>query len=486
MNKKSVQELSKPASNENAAGDFVPASKRKAPDSGAIYAKTDVRYWRNRLFRNSYHRNGQRHEVADWCIKIAHAGRRETINLRTANQAAAVQKAADIYRTLVSSGWDAVLDLCKPKPVKVPKPATVGEFIAAASSLATARPVSVWEYAGALRQIVADVAGLDRSDRTKWAGRTGGAQAWRDKVDALPLSCLTPSAVHAWRLATLKKAGADLAKQRAAKTTINSVIRKANCLFARKIIRHLDRSLMLPPHPFAEVEFFERQSMRYESKIDAAALIAAAREELGGDASKLELWKAFVLLMFAGLRRNEADKLRWASVDFAAGLLRIEDHEHFQPKCETSKGAVELDGEVIAMMRGWRAVDPGLYVLRSRVAPVTTANQRRYRANRTFDALMAWLRGHGITAEKALHELRKEAGSVVAQRHGIFAASRFLRHSDIKLTSAHYVDKKGRVTVGLGGLLNESPATDAPESNITPFPAPVKLAGSQGLERKTA
>jgi hypothetical protein len=99
---------------------------------------------------------------------------------------------------------------------------------------------------------------------------------------------------------------------------------------------------------------------------------------------------------------------------------------------------------------------------------------------------MAWLRGHGITAEKALHELRKEAGSVVAQRHGIFAASRFLRHSDIKLTSAHYVDKKGRVTVGLGGLLNESPARDAPETNITPFPAPMKLAGSHETERKTA
>ncbi|MBK8091512.1 MAG: tyrosine-type recombinase/integrase [Verrucomicrobiaceae bacterium] len=450
------------------------------------YAKSDARYWRTRIYRNSYTYKGQLRESLHWCMKIEHAGRRETLNLRTGNQAAAAQKAADIYRTLMSLGWDAVLEKCKPKPVQAPKAATVGEFITAAFAVSTARPVTLWEYAGALRQIVADVAGVRRDDRTKWGGRSGGAKAWRDKVDVLPLSCLTPDAVHAWRLATLKKVGANMAAQRAAKVTINSVIRKAACLFARKVLRHLDRALILPANPFSEVEFFERQSMRYESKIDTGALIAAAREELGGDATKLELWKAFVLLMFAGLRRNEVDKLRWASVDFAAGVLRIEEHEHFSPKCETSKGAVELDAEVIAMMRGWRAKEPGLYVLRSRVAPLTDANQRHYRANRTFAALTRWLREHGVTADKALHELRKEAGSVVADKHGIFAASRFLRHSDIKLTSAHYVDKKSRVTVGLGGLLTLSPANDEPASNITPFPAPVHLARSHEPERKTA
>jgi hypothetical protein len=43
----------------------------------------------------------------------------------------------------------------------------------------------------------------------------------------------------------------------------------------------------------------------------------------------------------------------------------------------------------------------------------------------------------------------------VAQDHGIYAASRFLRHADIGITSAHYVDKKERITLGLGALLGE-------------------------------
>jgi integrase len=60
------------------------------------------------------------------------------------------------------------------------------------------------------------------------------------------------------------------------------------------------------------------------------------------------------------------------------------------------------------------------------------------------------------TAEKPLHELRKEFGSQLADKHGIYVASRMLRHSDIAVTAAHYIDKKSRKTVGLGNLLTRT------------------------------
>ncbi len=68
-----------------------------------------------------------------------------------------------------------------------------------------------------------------------------------------------------------------------------------------------------------------------------------------------------------------------------------------------------------------------------------------------------------MTAEKALHELCKEAGSLVCATHGIHAASRFLRHADIAITAAHYLDKKQPVTVGFGALAAPmtQPATGA-------------------------
>src|SRR4051812_43670546 len=87
MNKKNVQDVSE---------------KRK-------YAKTDSRHWGPRLFRNTFTKDGVVHETAAWCIKLAYAGRRETINLGTGNQGSAATEAAKIYKLLLSKGWNAVL-----------------------------------------------------------------------------------------------------------------------------------------------------------------------------------------------------------------------------------------------------------------------------------------------------------------------------------------------------------------------------------------
>jgi hypothetical protein len=60
-----------------------------------------------------------------------------------------------------------------------------------------------------------------------------------------------------------------------------------------------------------------------------------------------------------------------------------------------------------------------------------------------------------VTTKTPLHSLRKEFGSRVAAEHGIYAASRLLRHADITTTAQYYLDKKKRVTSGLGRLLKD-------------------------------
>ena len=64
-----------------------------------------------------------------------------------------------------------------------------------------------------------------------------------------------------------------------------------------------------------------------------------------------------------------------------------------------------------------------------------------------------WLKGHGVTSAKPLHELRKAFGSAICERAGIHQASRSLRHSDIRVTAGVYVDSRSRTSVGLGHLL---------------------------------
>jgi hypothetical protein len=76
-----------------------------------------------------------------------------------------------------------------------------------------------------------------------------------------------------------------------------------------------------------------------------------------------------------------------------------------------------------------------------------------------------WLRSKGITAQKSLHELRKEAGFLLAKESGLFAARLFLRHSSPQTTALHYLDKKQRLSTGLGSLLSAA----VPPANVTPI-----------------
>jgi hypothetical protein len=63
-----------------------------------------------------------------------------------------------------------------------------------------------------------------------------------------------------------------------------------------------------------------------------------------------------------------------------------------------------------------------------------------------FQRLYEWLRAKGVSANKPLHELRKEIGALIATKHRIFAASTYLRHADITTTARHYADHKARIS----------------------------------------
>ena len=200
--------------------------------------------------------------------------------------------------------------------------------------------------------------------------------------------------------------------------------------------------------PFDGVAFYERESMRYHSTVDIEALIPAAMREL-----PQEQLKIFLLATMAGLRRNEIDKLPWSAFRWNEGVIRIETTQHFAPKTSDSGGDVPIEKELAALFRGWHAKAKGDFVIEADGEPVSGTSYAYYRANRHFDALTAWLRAKGVTAPKPLHELRKEFGSQLCAKYGIYAASRMLRHTDIAITAQHYLDQKERVTFGMGNLL---------------------------------
>jgi integrase len=418
------------------------SKRRRAPQG---LGKADVRYWQQVVFFPTYTRGGVTHRVPHLAVKLQHGGRRETIPLGTSNKAAAATKAKDFYLTLKAAGWDAALakfQINGRRPGGIVT--TVGEFIAEAKATWSGDQKTLADYARAFRKMVADIFQIEGGKR-KYDHRTGGRDEWINRIDSTKLRDVTPDRLQKWKVAFLNRAGTDPMRKRRAAISVNSLLRQAKSLFAPAVLKFVKVD---GGSPFTDIRFEPRQSMRYQSSFDIEALIKAAQAELSQ-----EQFKIFLLAAMAGLRRNEIDKLEWAAFDWQRGLICIRTTAVFSPKSEDSTGDVEVDAEVMELFQGYRARSTSSFVVASPVAARPGASYSNYRCEKTFAALAKWLRAHGVKAARPLHTLRKEFGSQVCAHHGIYAASRALRHADIGITGQHYLDKRQRTPAGLGKFL---------------------------------
>jgi hypothetical protein len=446
----------------NSTADKKSAAKR-------TLSRTHADYWRSRLFRRAYQHDGQQKEVNDLYVRIQHGGRREFFGLNTTNQDAAAVKARDIFTFLKANGWDATLAKFKPDADGQAKlDVTIGDYLAAVDNTRKLRARTFDNYRRCLRTIVAESFGIrPKKNESKYDYRTGGHEAWMQRIDEIRLERLTPERVNQWKRERVASTGHAPAAIASARRTVNTYIRCARSLFSPALVREL-KGLKLPAtFPFAGVELEVAGSQKYVSKINAQTIIAAARSELRE--ADPETYKAFLLGLFAGMRKAEIDSCEWRMLDFSSNVLRLEETEWLSLKTRDSAADIAVDPEVMAELR---ALKPGStdksvkwsqFVLQSPRAPQPNALRPFYRAEATFDQLYAWLRAKGIRANKPLHELRKEVGAVIATEQGIYAASKFLRHSDITTTARHYADQKARINVGLGKFLNNA-ISSSPQS----------------------
>jgi hypothetical protein len=127
------------------------------------FAKTDVRFWQDRLFRETYRKNGALRETSHWSARIQHAGRRERF-----------------------------------PPIE--------------------------GYATAFRKIVADLFGF-ASDPSKFDYPSGGRAEWLTKVHAVELSEVTPAKIQEWKQSFLTVAGNDPLALRKARISVNTFLR---------------------------------------------------------------------------------------------------------------------------------------------------------------------------------------------------------------------------------------------------------------------
>ena len=306
-------------------------------------------------------------------------------------------------------------------------------------------PKTIESYSAALRKIASDVFRLSSNSRRA---------DWRQQVGNIKLDKLTNELIENWRTDFIKRGSTNPLAEKSARVSANSTIGRARSLFGSEVIARVKDIIEIPnPVPFAGIKVERVRPTRYRSTFDIATLIASAKEELAF--AKPEQFKIFLLASMAGLRRNEIDKLPWAAFRWDEGLIRIEATEFFRPKSHESAGDVVVDSELLEIFRGYHARAKNDFVIESKNEPDNSKCFEHYRCHAEFGELIAWLRSKGVVSRTPLHALRKEFGSQINARYGLFAASSMLRHADSKTTVGHYIENKQRSVLGFGHLLKD-------------------------------
>lgn len=390
-----------------------------------------------------------------WFIKLQKDCERQTFSTKRVNKAEAAAVAKEIYEHLKEHCMDATLKKYgeKREPGAV---TTIGDLIKKVEEAWLGQPRTLNDYCTSLRRVTSEI-----------------KKVTRDKADAVKIADLSHGEIELWRSAYIKGPGSNHAKKAAAQTSANSILRGCKALFGKKLMKRLGLTTELK-NPFSEIELPNNRDHRFQKGgVDAAKLLEQAVSELAD--TDHEVFKTIVLALTLGLRRNEIDKAEFSMFNLEAGTISVDNSEYLHIKSERSRGVVELEPALIPIIHGWQAKATGTFVLESEVKPKPDSKYQHYRAQETFARATAWLRSKGVKSNEPLHYCRKLYGSLICDKHGVYAASRALRHADIQTTTRHYTSRTENVLPGLGAAL----AGSANVISIKPEISEAKVAATR-------
>jgi integrase len=454
------------------------------------FSVNDVRYWDARVYHPRYGTAKSVKEAATFAVRIQAHGERRNVALPDTTKREAAKSAMALYKLVDMHGWERGLGEFRGEAPAARNNLTLGEYLAEVTATGEIVPRTLRTYATKVRRIAADIGKVKLSGNlNKFDHVNGGAKEWQRLVDAVPLRKLTPDAVQIWLSSHLAQFRSNPAKLMSATKSANSCIRAGKAIFAERIRERLTHVILPESPPFVGMKTVKERPTRYRSEIESpeVLLVAGMRElanatmetehqaicqEFLGEGEevpdpapadkiraelqasrKREAFKVLVLGLCAGLRRGEIDRLQWSQVGFARSHIVIKATDCFAPKAN-SAGDVPIDEDIVKLLKKWKKNATGRFVVEG-VEPKTDSDSHHYRAGRAHAELIEWLHRKGLTARNPLHALRKEFGSIVCQKAGVYVASRLLRHANITMTAAVYTDDRGRVTSGLGSALSQ-------------------------------
>jgi hypothetical protein len=457
--------------------------------------KTHVAFWRARVERRTYEYEGKTLEVPEYSVRMKYGGIRRRLALGTALKEQAALKARDIYLSLVAKGWSASLAELAPKSsveaVQSELGPTVGEFIAEVERTSNLKTKTFRRYAQYFRLLAAHIQGV-KTDASRYNYHGGGLTRWHEKVNAIPLSAITPAAVADWKIAYLRRAGSDPRRKLEVNRSFNSALRHCKSLFSSHIINKPNFTVKVPrfkvpdgqlgersAYWFETVDFERAGSMKFQTPagVTYEKLVTNARNELR--TGNPEAYKLFLLCLCAGLRRAEADVCLWSQLNAEDSSIRIEANEFIEPK-HGSGGTVYVDPSLMKELLSFKSEKAESFVVNSTRGWKPVMYQR-YRCEPHWRILIDWLEENGISARKKVHELRKLFGDAIVKQNGIFAGSAQLRHSTIQMTASHYTDPRQRAALPVGNLFSDIGESKSPENCNQKPPSSIQTQIGKGV-----
>jgi hypothetical protein len=360
------------------------------------FPKTDIRYWEGKVaFQTPASRT--------YSVQLQHAKHRSWINLGTPNKAQAAVEARKLYLDLRANGWEETLRRRRPLDVQEKKvKVTIGEYLDAVKAKSAIYSKTIEGYAVALRKIAADIYGLADTPEKKSPTHR---EAWRAKIDSIKLRKLTAEKIESWRVDFIKRRGTDPLKEKSARVSANSFIRRARSLFGAGVIARVRDIVEIPdPIPFTGVKV-EKVRVPRASDLDMATLLKA-REGL--PRQNLNSSRSFFLPRWpvcGATKSTSSLGPRFAGTRASSGSKRRSSSGQRHPIQKATSWLIRN------CSKSSEATSPGQRAGASlssnpRCRPILPLSDH-YRCQSDIQEL-TWLRSKGVRSKTPLHALRKD------------------------------------------------------------------------------
>lgn len=208
--------------------------------------------------------------------------------------------------------------------------------------------------------------------------------------------------------------------------TSNSVLRKAKSVFSKRALFTYQTEI-----PLQLIQnFLNVPSLREPERLPELPSEDAVTKARDGIQKGSDLYNAFLLAAYAGLRSAEIQAARWDWLD--GDILFVGG----KPEQFTTKSGkwrtVRLSADVLSLLHK----NESLFICGDGASQLV------------LRGLPVVLRAYGFTSRNPVHSLRRWYGSHIAQQHGLWAAKNSLGHSSQAVTEQFYA-RQLQVTPGL-------------------------------------